>query len=379
MDYKYSIEKFLEHKGWKKSKCRWCNTDFFYKKYNNSCGSFNCEGGYKFLNYPSRKDFLETGIIRKIIKKNFEKIHFFEENPILIKRNNERTLFASAAGQIYDKLIYEREHFEDILRKIVFQPVIRLQDHEQIADLEGISSSFITAGSEIWNSPIKEHHQSLDKWFDIFSELGILVSNFNLKYKPDINYWQDKKVPSESLKINYRGLEIGIANFFYDINITNKKTTFSDINIGLERLAWAINKTDSYFDSIGPIECILTCTQEKIDALRTLTLMAAAGVVPGTKNHGQKFRILSQKLSTPLDIFPFYELVDYYYNQWSQYIDLTYDNKRTLKIILTEVERMKKQSLIDKYKLNIDFKKDFTEMLKNQKLLRRIRGKTRWD
>lgn len=374
MDYYNSIKQFLKGKGWKESICSKCGSDYFYKKNKNNCGSYKCATGYNFLNQPSPNKYFKLENIEKIIRKELCQSNFSEEEPISVKRDDERTLFASAAGQIYDDFIYEKEYSEENLKKYVFQPVIRLQGYEKIPHLEGISSSFINAGSEIWNSSIKDHLESLDKWFDIFSQMGLFVSNFNLKYKKDLNYWAEKKVPSESLKINYKGLEIGIANFFHNIYLDNKETTFSDISIGLERLTWAVNRTDPYFDAIGPMPHVLNFEREKMDAIRTLTLMSASGVKPDIKNHGQKFRLLAQNLSEPLDIFPIQKLVYYYHSEWSKYLNFPFNKKRSLNIIENEINRLKEINLKDKYDINNEFEKEFKDIFNNPKLLEKIRS-----
>lgn len=136
-------------------------------------------------------------------------------------------------------------------------------------------------------------------------------------------------------------MEIGIANYFFDIpqgGLTSL-ATMSDISFGLERLVWAINKTESYFYAIGPLPHTFLTDTRQLDSVRTLTLMASSGVTPGVRNHGSKFRRLMQSLVNPFGILPLMELVNFYYKQWGDFQELPISWQRTYSIISKELER----------------------------------------
>lgn len=74
----------------------------------------------------------------------------------------------------------------------------------------------------------------------------------------------------------YGGLELGDATYLQAPQSNRATIPISDIRFGLEKIAWAINKTKSYFDTLMPWTII--GIREMFDACRTITLLALFGV-----------------------------------------------------------------------------------------------------
>ena len=207
---------------------------------------------------------------------------------------------------------------------------------------EGISTSFVNIGTEQWKTSTEDHLTAFDNWLDLISGLGLYAGNLTLRKKSYINDWNGIKVPTESLKVNYRGLEIGIVNLFYNIPQSDRNfVTMSDISFGLERLVWAINKTESYFDIIGPLKYSIIGDETYLDTIRTLTLMGSSDVRPGSNNHGSKFRMFAKRAARPFEMLPLNELITFYYYQWKRFINLPTNLQLTDYIMKEEVEGKK--------------------------------------
>lgn len=251
-------DSFFASRNWQRKQCPFCLEEYYAKRDLPHCGSYRCAGSYQFLNIPAPKAYLELGACASTLRSFFTGRGHSPHQPIAIVRDDERTLFASTAGQIYDDLIYGQARQEETRRCVVLQPVIRLQGIGSVASLDGISTSFVHAATECWNVTAEEHFNVFDQWLDFFSSLGLHVGGLCLKIKRADNDWSGRMVTSEMLKINYSGLEVGVANFFFNIPQTSETVaTLSDIGVGIERLVWAINKSPAYFDGIGPLSSVI--------------------------------------------------------------------------------------------------------------------------
>ena len=314
-------DNFFPRRSWQRKQCPLCLEDDYTKRDFPHCGSYRCAGGYPFLNIPAPKVYLELGACTENFRKFFPTREYRLRPPVAIVRNDERTLFASTAGQIFDDLIYGQSMQRDPQQCIIMQPVIRLQGIGLVASLDGISTSFVHVATECWNATTEKHFNSLDQWLDFFSGLGLHVGGLCLKLKRADNDWAGRTVTSEMLKINYDGLEIGVANFFFNIpQQSSHISTLSDIGVGLERLVWAVNKSPAYFDGIGPLSSVTIHKRVALDAIRTATLMVGSGVVPNHKNQGSKLRAMIGLVTEEAQQLNLYELVRYYHRTHSTFL-----------------------------------------------------------
>ena len=331
---------FFARRSWQRKQCPLCLEEYYTKRDLPHCGSYRCAGGYPLLNIPAPKVYLELGACAENFREFFTTRGYRLHPPVAIVRSDERTLFASTAGQVFDDLIYGQSPQRDPQQCAVMQPVIRLQGIGLVASLDGISTSFVHTATECWNATTEKHFNSLDQWLDFFSGLGLHVGGLCLKLKCADNDWAGRTVTSEMLKINYDGLEVGVANLFF--NITHQSgdiATLSDIGVGLERLVWAVNKSPAYFDGIGPLSSVTIHKRVALDAIRTATLMAGSGVVPDHKNQGSKLRAMIGLIMEEAQHLNLYELVRYYHRQWTSFVDLPVSREQTYSAIWKEINR----------------------------------------
>ena len=334
------IDGYFSSRKWKLKRCPQCSAGYFTKVHRDfdSCNSYGCSG-YKFSNIPSPRKFVDLSDGAKMALGYFTGREYDVAQPICVARSEERTLFASAAGQIFDNLIYGSVLPNIQSRYFVIQPVIRLQGLDKVGKLEGISTSFLHVATEHWNASATDYLEALDNWLSFFSFVGLYVGDLALKISTGINDWAGKKVVANSIKMNYYGLEIGIANFFMDIPSSQGRATMSDVGVGMERLLWAVNKSPSYFDAMAPLTFINGGDTILLDSVRTMALMAGSGVTPSHKNHGFKFRSIASKIAEPLYKFPLAELTDFYYEQWLKFVGLNQSLGFVRDVIRREVDR----------------------------------------
>jgi len=331
---------FFARRSWQRKQCPLCREEYYTKRDLPHCGSYRCAGGYPFLNIPAPKVYLELGACAENFCKFFPTRGYRLHPPVAIVRSDERTLFASTAGQVFDDLIYGQSPQRDPQQCAVMQPVIRLQGIGLVASLDGISTSFVHTATECWDATTEEHFNTLDQWLDFFSGLGLHVGGLCLKLKRADNDWAGHTVTSEMLKINYDGLEIGVANFFFNVpQSSGDIATLSDTGVGLERLVWAVNKSPTYIDGIGPLSSVTIHKRVALDAIRTATLMAGSGVVPDHKNQGSKLRAMIGLVMEEAQHLNLYELVRYYHRQWTSFVDLPVSREQTYSAIWKEINR----------------------------------------
>lgn len=373
-------DSFFASRNWQRRQCPLCLEEYYAKRDLPHCGSYRCAGSYQFLNIPAPKAYLEPGACANTLRSFFTGRGHNPHQPIAVVRDDERTLFASTAGQIYDDLIYGQARQEEIRRSVVLQPVIRLQGIGSVASLDGISTSFVHATTECWNVTAEEHFNVFDQWLDFFSGLGLHVGGLCLKIKRDDNDWSGRAVTSEMLKINYGGLEVGVANFFFNIPQPSETiATLSDIGVGLERLVWAINKSPAYFDGIGPLSSFTIQKRVVLDAIRTATLMAGSGVAPDHKNQGSKLRAMIRLIVEEAHRLNLYELARYYHRQWASFMDLPTTREQTYSVIWREINRGLNMETNRAFGIDEPFEQDHEEFLRRAVLKRTIPIARLWD
>ncbi len=336
-DLRTAQEAFFASRSWQSKRCPVCSHEYYTKGKGENCGSYDCVRGYAFQELPPPKAFMELAACIDELSRFFGERGLLVSDPIAMVRNRERTLFASTGGQIYDDLVYSRKYATTTETRFVAQPVIRLQERRSVGLTEGFSTSFIHAATECWNADANIHVTMLDAWLSAFSALGFYAGGLCLMPDQLNNDWAGLSVPAESIRINYRGLEIGIANFFLVPLSDGSHAVLSDIGVGAERLSWAINKSGSYFDAIGPLVSLENSIS--LDAIRTAVLMVGSGVRPDVKGHGSKLRAILMEAPGIESRVNLFELVRYYYVQWRKFIPLSRDLGQVYGEILREANR----------------------------------------
>lgn len=355
---KQGIKDYLNGNKWNPCRCASCGNEYFAKKQTDlgSCGTLSCEG-YEFLEKPRKKGHLTTDNLRVQFDSFFGKLQYPKALPIPLLIGSGNTLFTGTAGQIFnDAIIDESDYDKDAFR--VAQPVIRLQGEQLVGKTDGISTSFVNLATEQISATVNNHTSNIDNWLNLLSSLGLYMGDVTIKMSDGHQDWGKGQFSTTTVKIYYGGLEIGVANYSPDVpQRTRPSLAMSDLTFGLERIAWAVNKTPSYYDIIGPINLSAKGKHEQMDSFRTMVLMAASGVIPSNKDRGSKFRLLSKKVSRLGETYPA-DLVSYYDSWWRSFIDLPIKSDEVNNIIV--IERNRNINLLMQERLNLTRKTDIS-------------------
>jgi len=286
---------------------------------------------YPFVKEPENLEGAKKIETPNFINNFFESKGYNIVKPKSIINNKGTTLFISSGVQILDKVIF---HEQDIAKEKIFiaQPVLRTQFIDQIK--EGVSTSFINISSEIINPPLHDHFNSIKDWLELLKNLGLKKENFAFQAKKGEPLWGNKKFKNNIMVIYYKGLEIGDAVYNYDIPQNNRENLIiSDIGFGLERIKWIL-QGGSYYDNKN-------INLKISDYCKTLTLLAGSGLRPSNKEHGYRFRQFSKKLilENIHDHENLNQIINSFYNFWSQWANLSISKENITKIINTENER----------------------------------------
>ena len=189
------------------------------------------------------------------------------------------------------------------------------------------------------NPIISDHLKHIDSWLTFISKMGLFMGEMTVRIVKDDPDWGGRTFDAITAKMYYGGLEIGVANWFVGIPQESRNSLrMSDVSFGLERLVWVTNKSNSYFDAIGPLNYSINSNQRLMDDYRTAVLMALSGVEPGNKDRPSKLRALVKDVSDPkLEIDR--DLVVYYANWWKKFANYPVSVESALQVILDERNR----------------------------------------
>lgn len=336
-----AVKKFMSEKGWRKHQCKQCGITFFTKlatKINISiCGWHKCDnGGYHFRTLSKRKQLIKPIQISTKMSEYFRSVGFNSVTPLNIANVDGQTDLVIAGVQMFDDVIHRNQSFRND-RIFVAQPCIRMQFQPQIETQEGISTSFINICTEQMKVSIDEHLQLIDYWYTALSKLGLHMNDFIVVMRTSKKNWGTGEFSALELFFCYDGLEIGDAAYLQVPQSNQATIPISDIGFGLERIAWAINKTESYFDILVPWTEI--GTREMFDACRTIALLVLCGIQATNKGPGLQLRRFAKVLGEKYYDIDLFEVLSYYFDYWAQFIAPLIERANAVMLAQLEIER----------------------------------------
>ena len=319
-----AIDAYLDENGWYEGRCD-CGKRFYYKRgRDGSCQRRSCEDGFPFLEAGESNDFQEAATVGAELASEAASHEFDRKSPVPVENHTGTTFLTSAAVQQFDDVLFEEAPYEPETSLFVAQPSVRMNAAADVGDREGFSTSFVnvaTLAVEPRPSTVVDH---LDAWFEMLSSLGLLVSNFALSTEVVRgNDWGRGSFPDYVLSVNYGGLTLGEVIVHGSFPQENRgPVDVLDAGFGLERIAWAVNRSTAYFDAIGPIRACIHRPIPLVDAVRTLTLLAGQGIDPGPEGAGYRFRQCVKRLLTHTTTPDFEGVVAHHREFWSQFCDV---------------------------------------------------------
>ena len=258
------------------------------------------------------------------------------ETPRNIANFAGQTDLVVAGVQMFDDIIHHNQKIREG-KVFVAQPCIRMQFQSQIESQEGTSTSFVNVCTEKMGAKFAEHLQSVDRWCSILSKLGLHMNDFVVIMRTSVHDWGTGNFPALELFFSYGGLELGDAAYLVIPQVNRPAIPTSDIGFGLERIAWAVNKTDAYFDALIPWTA--TGTREMFDACRTLALLVLCGVQAANRGPALQFRRFAKVLSEKYYGVDVYSILAYYFDYWAQFIKPSISRDAAIHLARLEIER----------------------------------------
>jgi hypothetical protein len=272
-----------------------------------------------------------------VICEHFESLGFKSIPARNLANSGGKTDLVIAGVQIFDDATNYCNHQIREGKIFIAQPCVRMQFQGVVEFQEGISTSFINICTEMVNKDFKEHLQTVDQWYSVFSKLGLHMNDFVIIEKEDIKNWGTGDFSTKQLFFVYKGLELGDASYFLFPRKDETLIPTSDIGFGLERIVWSINKTDSYFDIITP--WTVNTGKEMLDSCRTLSLLALCGIKASNNGPGLQFRRFSRVLSEKYYNQEIYYLLLHYFDYWSQFIKPIVSREDAVRSACLEIDR----------------------------------------
>jgi len=277
-----------------------------------------------------------------MLKEFFLSVGFTDVAPLNIADSKGETDLVVAGVQIIDDVIHNNRpaRTESLF---IAQPCVRMQFQPHIKTNDGFSTSFVNVCTEKMNGNFEEHLLAIDSWLTVLSQLGMHMNDIVIVVDAADNNWGTGKFAMFQMFVVYGMLELGDAGYAVIPTKSNDLIPISDIGFGLERLVWAINKTDTYFDLLAP--CATKASREKLDVCRTLALLAICGVRPLNKGPGLQFRRLAKILSDNYYSTSLFSILEYYLEYWSHFFESPIVLTASTRIIRLEIERFVNLSL----------------------------------
>jgi hypothetical protein len=339
--YPGDVKKFMSEKGWHEHQCEQCSVTFFAKsatKHNTPiCGWHKCDtGGYLFRTFSKRKQLMKPAQISARMDEYFRTAGFNSVTPLDVTNVDGQTDLVIAGVQMFDDIIHRNQPLRND-RVFVAQPCVRMQFQPQVATQEGTSTSFVNVCTEQMGASFDGHLRSVDHWLTILSKLGLHMNDFVVVMRVSQNDWGTGTFSSLELFFCYGGLELGDAAYLQVPQSSRAAIPISDIGFGLERIAWAINKTESYFDVLMPWTA--SGTREMFDACRTIALLVFCGVQATNKGPGLQFRRFAKVLGEKYYGAHLFEILPYYFDYWAQFVMPSIKQADAVMLARLEIER----------------------------------------
>lgn len=352
-DVSKAVSEFMAERGWQRHSCNTCGEIFFSKPSTQSnalvCGWHKCnKGGLPFRTFAKRKKMSTPGQVSAKVREYFCSVGFDPVAPRNIANSGGKTDLVVAGVQVLDDIIHRNQEVRDS-KIFVEQPCVRMQFQSHVESQEGISTSFVNVCTERMGADFSEHLQSVDHWCTILSKIGLHMNNFIVVMRTSVNDWGTGKFSALELFFSYGGLELGDAAYLMIPQPNRPTIPISDIGFGLERMAWAVNKTDSYFDILMPWTAI--GAREMFDSCRTIALLVLCGVQAANRGPGLQFRRFAKVLGEKYYGVDVYSILSYYFDYWAQFISPSINREDASRLARLEIERFVNLKICEMLKL----------------------------
>ncbi|MEO3755610.1 hypothetical protein [Streptomyces sp. B6B3] len=283
----------LRDLGWTTGSCSGCRRTYFTRNRAEGCGDprSGCGEWYRFVGRRAGVRHRPAAEVLGVMTGVFEATGFRRtvlENLLSAARD---TFFVVAGVQLFDDELHRGAQVKEG-RYLLAQPCVRVRTLARVGRKEGISSSFVNLCTEQANGDMADYLAHLRAWTAALLALGLDADGLALTVEPDLR--RRGELAFRTVNVTYFGFELGEAILLRATNDRLAVRSIIDVGFGFERIVWAANEADSYFSLIGPMPYALVGHHRLVDLVRTMTLLAGAGLVPANKGRGHVMRRLAQ-------------------------------------------------------------------------------------
>ena len=348
-DFDTAIRDWARSQGWAEATCPGCGRAFYTRRPRPGCDDVRagCAPGYGFIG-RRRGVYRTPADILAALRHRFARAGFRETALSGLVGAAADTLFVVAGVQVFDDVLRGAAppHTDPLF---VPQPSVRVRSLEKVGRKPGISSSFVNVCSEQLDGDGGDFARHLDAWLDAFAGCGLDLDGLTLLIEPD--RMRRDRFAYRTADIDYFGLELGEAIMLWADD--GPVQTILDFGFGFERLVWAANEADSYFSLIGPPRLALAGHARLVDFVRTMTLLAAAGLGPSNNGTGYVLRKLGRLAAVEgAGYMPLDELVRHSHDYWSAFVEPVRDADACIEVVRREIGRAVNASLAGTLGLN---------------------------
>ena len=299
--------------------------------------------GLDFLRYSKRKKPISMQQFIENTKRFFEDRDFSQKVSDSVINPEKDTIFIVAGVQCLSDFLRGRKE-GDGKKYFIPQPVIRTKYRDFVG--EGSVSSFVNLSTAQIPSSPEAYLSHVNDWMDYLSKLGLNLKDFVLRFEETegenfTGFWANAK--GNVLTFNYGGLEVGDAGYLQ----VEGRPFITDIGFGLERLLWAVNKSDHFSDLLGPRPFSFGNDYQLLDSVRTSTLISLSGLDKKEDDPLRQFQIYLNNIKDRKSI-DLHRLVKHYYDFWKSFINPSRGFDETYETVLAEVNRQRNLDLLNR-------------------------------
>jgi hypothetical protein len=333
-----ALSERLTEQGWHSSKCPSCGRVFFSRHPRDSCEDVRagCAPDYGFVARRARVRFRSPVEMMRVLRAAAARLGFTETilGDMLGSAND--TFFVIAGVQVFDPVLAGQAP-PDRTRHFVPQPSVRVKALDKVGRKPGISSSFVNLCTEELDGDLGDYLRHIEAWFEFFRELGmdsdgfVLIAERELFTRGCFDY--------RTVNVNYYGFELGEAIALAG-DADCPVDTILDFGFCFERIVWAATEADSYFSLIGTPSLALSGRYRLVDFVRTMTLLASAGLRGANQGPGYVLRKLGrlavEEGARDVDLEP---LVTDSHHYWSEFTTPVVGAAECVAAVTAELDR----------------------------------------
>lgn len=213
------------------------------------------------------------------------------DDPLPLRWGRDTDLTISAI-QALDPLLKDRNR--NVHRSgYIPQPVVRFTGKRSPTGAleDGWLTSFVNVSCVMPVNSVEEYGNLLNAWISVLSSLGMNARHLSIY--GDLSVWTRREVSGITLR--FRHLDLTLGDLVLLWNTDDPTYMAVDLGSGLERLAWALTRSEwrtLIFGHLAP-----RSTSADLDAIRTATLLLGSGITASSRGAGNSTHRILRSLT----------------------------------------------------------------------------------